>query len=191
MHAAAHLVAATRKLGLALPMAVNLSPKQLQRPGIEAALLAACEREGVSPRMLELELTESALLHGMELMRPLLARLRDAGFSLALDDFGTGYSSLSYLRQLPFNKVKIDRSFVLGLHDDPRAARLLESIVRLCEGLQMTTVAEGVESRQQFEALRALGVQEFQGYYFSQPVLVPQWLRDLGERGEAVLNLMR
>jgi len=181
MAAAAQLVSSARALGHALTIAVNLSPKQLQHPDIEASLLAACAREGVAPDALELELTESALLHGMDTMRPLLGRLRDAGFSLALDDFGTGYSSLSYLRQLPFNKVKIDRSFVLDLHTDPRAACMLESIVRLCDGLRMTTVAEGVETAAQFDALRAMGVQEFQGYYFSRPVPVPQWLEQLRE----------
>ena len=179
MAAAAQLASSTRALGHALPIAVNLSPKQLQHSDITARLLAACEREGVAPGMLELELTESALLHGMDLTRPLLCRLRDAGFSLALDDFGTGYSSLSYLRHLPFNKVKIDRSFVLDLHQDARAARLLDGIVRLCNELQMKTVAEGVETAEQFEALRAMGVHEFQGYYFSKPVMVPLWLEEL------------
>ena len=191
MRAAAQLVSATHALGHALSIAVNLSPKQLQHPDIEASLLAACEREGVAPSMLELELTESALLQGMDLMRPLLGRLREAGFSLALDDFGTGYSSLSYLRQLPFNKVKIDRSFVQDLHTDPRAAGMLDSIVRLCDGLQMTTVAEGVETAEQFASLRAMGVHEFQGYYFSRPVLVPLWLEQLREAGGAAIQLPR
>jgi EAL domain-containing protein (putative c-di-GMP-specific phosphodiesterase class I) len=82
--------------------------------------------------------------------------------------------------------VKIDRSFVLGLDGDPRAARMLDSIVRLCDGLQMTTVAEGVETAQQFEALRALGVQEF---HFSRPVLVPRWLDALRAHGSGQLRL--
>jgi predicted signal transduction protein with EAL and GGDEF domain len=93
--------------------------------------------------MLELELTESALVHNMDIVTPMLHRLRGHGFSLALDDFGTGYSSLSYLRHLPFDKVKIDRSFVMDIETDPAANRLLESIVQLCKVLGMRTVAEG------------------------------------------------
>ncbi len=176
-HAAAQLAAASAALGYALPVAVNLSPKQLLQPGLDSLLLQACRRHGIAPGMLELELTESALVHNMDVVKPMLHRLRGHGFSLALDDFGTGYSSLSYLRHLPFDKIKIDRSFVMDLAHDPAAVRLLDSIVRLCQVLGMHTVAEGVETPQQLAALAAMGVNEFQGYHFSRPIPVDDWLQ--------------
>jgi EAL domain-containing protein (putative c-di-GMP-specific phosphodiesterase class I) len=145
-------------------------------------LMHACRRHGIEPRMLELELTESALVHNMDVVAPLLRRLRGLGFSLALDDFGTGYSSLSYLRHLPFNKVKIDRSFVMDIDRDPAAIRLLESIVQMCRALGMRTVAEGVETPAQLAVLDAMGVDEFQGYHFARPMAVDEWL-DLLRRG--------
>ena len=175
-HAAAQLAASCTELGYDLPVAVNLSPRQLLQPGLDSLLLHACRRHGIEPRMLELELTESALVHSMDVVTPMLHRLRSLGFSLALDDFGTGYSSLSYLRHLPFNKVKIDRSFVMDIGTDPAATRLLESIVQMCRVLGMRTVAEGVETPGQLVALVAMGVDEFQGYHFARPMPVDDWL---------------
>jgi diguanylate cyclase (GGDEF)-like protein len=182
-HAAAQLAAASAALGYPLPVAVNLSPKQLLQPGLDSLLLQACRRHGIAPSMLELELTESALVHNMDVVKPMLHRLRSHGFSLALDDFGTGYSSLSYLRHLPFDKIKIDRSFVMDIERDPAAVRLLDSIVRLCQVLGMHTVAEGVETPQQLAALAAMGVNEFQGYHFSRPIPVDDWLQLLRDAG--------
>jgi EAL domain-containing protein (putative c-di-GMP-specific phosphodiesterase class I) len=180
-HAAAQLAAACAEMGNPLPVAVNLSPKQLLQPGLDGLLLHACRRYNVPPSMLELELTESALVHNMDIVTPMLHRLRGHGFSLALDDFGTGYSSLSYLRHLPFDKVKIDRSFVMDIERDPAANRLLESIVQLCKVLGMRTVAEGVETAQQLATLQAMGVDEYQGYHFARPMPVDEWLGLLRE----------
>jgi diguanylate cyclase (GGDEF)-like protein len=175
-HAAAQLAAAGVERGHPLPVAVNLSPKQLLQPGLDGLLLHACRRYNIAPKLLELELTESALVHSMDIVTPMLHRLRGHGFSLALDDFGTGYSSLSYLRHLPFDKVKIDRSFVMDIGTDAAASRLLESIVQLCKVLGMRTVAEGVETAEQLAALSAMGVDEFQGYYFARPMALDAWL---------------
>jgi len=191
MQAAAQLVSETQRVGHALPVAVNLSPKQLLQPGLDVQLLNACRRHGIEPEMLELELTESALVHSMDVVQPLLARLRGHGFTLALDDFGTGYSSLSYLRHLPFQKVKIDRSFVMDVDRDPKSACLLESIVRLCTGMGMRTVAEGVETEAQLAVLRSLGVMEYQGYWFSRPLPVSQWVDLLAAEPSATLVLPR
>ena len=188
-HAAAQLAAASAALGYPLPVAVNLSPKQMLQPGLDSLLLQACRRHGIAPGMLELELTESALVHNMDVVKPMLHRLRGHGFSLALDDFGTGYSSLSYLRHLPFDKIKIDRSFVMDIERDPAAVRLLDSIVGLCQVLGMHTVAEGVETPQQLAALTAMGVNEFQGYHFSRPIPVDDWLALLRDAG-GVLPLL-
>jgi EAL domain-containing protein (putative c-di-GMP-specific phosphodiesterase class I) len=175
LHAAARLAARCRAAGQVLPVAVNLSPRQVLQAGLDRQLLLACERVGIGPELLEVELTESALLAGLDVVKPVLQRLRRHGFALALDDFGTGYSSLSYLRHLPFSKVKIDRSFVLDIEHDDRALRMLDPMVRLCEVLGMSTVAEGVETAAQFEALRGLGIQEFQGYHFARPMPLDDW----------------
>ncbi len=179
LHAAAQLVKRGQEGGHHFTVAVNLSPKQLLQRGLEQQLMVACQRAGISPDQIELEITESALVDNMAVVEPLLRRLREIGFTLALDDFGTGYSSLSYLRHLPFNKIKIDRSFVMDIDHDTRAARLLAHMVQLCAALGMSTVAEGVETQSQFDALRELGVQEFQGYHFARPMPVDQWLGQL------------
>ncbi len=179
LHAAAQLVKRGQQAGHRFTVAVNLSPKQLLQRGLEQQLMVACQRAGIAPDQLELEITESALVDNMAVVEPLLRRLREIGYSLALDDFGTGYSSLSYLRHLPFNKIKIDRSFVMDIDHDSRAAKLLAHMVQLCAALGMSTVAEGVETQAQFEALRDLGVQEFQGYHFARPMPVDQWLAQL------------
>ena len=180
-HAAAQLAAASAALGYPLPVAVNLSPKQLLQPGLDSQLLQAGRRHGTAPSMLELELTESALVHNRDGVKPMLHRLCGHGFSLALDDFVAGRSSLSYLRHLPFDKIKIDRSSVMGIEREPAAARLLDSIVRLCQVLGMHTAVEGVETPRQ--ALAAMGVNEFQGDHFSRPIPVGdrrQLLQDAG-----------
>jgi EAL domain-containing protein (putative c-di-GMP-specific phosphodiesterase class I) len=182
-YAAAQLASNCAEMGFELPVAVNLSPKQLLEPELEGLLLRACKRHGIEHSMLELELTESALEHNKSVVTALLHRLRSHGFSLALDDFGTEYSSLSYLRHLPFNKIKIDRSFVMDIDSDPLAARLLESIVKMCKALGKRTVAEGVETPAQLAALTAMGVDEFQGYHFARPMPVDDWLEVLRQAG--------
>jgi EAL domain-containing protein (putative c-di-GMP-specific phosphodiesterase class I) len=133
-------------------------------------LVEACEIEGIPTHLLEVEVTESALLENIAQATALLSRFRNNGFTVSLDDFGTGYSSLSYLRDLPFDKVKIDRSFVISLDEGPRSAALTRGIVNLCRALGMKTVAEGVETRAQFDTLQSMGVNEFQGYLFAKPL---------------------
>jgi EAL domain-containing protein (putative c-di-GMP-specific phosphodiesterase class I) len=139
----------------------------------------ACARHGTDPGQLELELTESALVTDIEQVAARLVRLRDHGFKIALDDFGTGYSSLSHLRTLPFHKVKIDRSFVSDLDTDSRSIIVLRGIVDLCRSLGLGTVAEGVETGSQFERLRGIGIEEFQGYHFARPQPCARWLDEL------------
>jgi diguanylate cyclase (GGDEF)-like protein/PAS domain S-box-containing protein len=186
LHSAARLAAELNKLGRPLPVAVNLSPKQLLNPSFERLALHACRRHGVAPSSLELELTESALTDAA--VYPLLHRLRKQGFGLALDDFGTGYSSLAHLLNLPFQKVKIDRAFVKEALSNPRALVVIRGTLDICRGLGMTTVAEGVETVEQFELLRGLGVEEFQGYLFARPMPQDDWLRQLGAAIPPVLE---
>ncbi len=177
LHSAARLAAELRGRGRSMPVAVNLSPKQLLNSSFERIALHACQRHGVEPSALELELTESALADAS--VYPLLARLRRSGFGLALDDFGTGYSSLSHLLNLPFQKVKIDRAFVREALHNPKSLVVIRGTLDICHGLGLTTVAEGVETEEQFALLSSLGVDEFQGFLLSRPIPQDDWLSQL------------
>ena len=179
LHAAARIANEVRALGSDASVSVNLSPRQLLRPDLERTVLHACEHNHTDPSMIELELTESALVTDISHVEKLLVRLRRHGFKLSLDDFGTGYSSLSHLRNLPFHKVKIDRSFVMDLERSPKSRVMLEGLVRLCSNLGMGTVAEGVETEAQFALLRAMGVDEYQGYLFARPQWQTKWIAKL------------
>ena len=185
LHAAAKVASEVRALGSDATVAVNISPRQLLRHDLERTILHACEQHQVAPAQIELEITESALVTDIQQAEKVLLRLRRRGFRLSLDDFGTGYSSLSYLRNLPFHKVKIDRSFVIDLEASHTSRRMLDGVVRLCTSLGLGTVVEGVETEAQFELLRAMGLTEFQGYYFARPQATGLWLdglrRQLGQ----------
>ncbi|MGH8809224.1 MAG: putative bifunctional diguanylate cyclase/phosphodiesterase, partial [Noviherbaspirillum sp.] len=167
---AAQLARRLQDSGQAIPVAVNLSPLQARDPELEAVLLSACRAAAIHPDRIQLELTESAFLDNKQATVELLHRLKAHGFTLALDDFGTGYSSLSYLRDLPFDVIKIDRSFLRNIDLDQRSARLLAGIVDLCEVLGMGTVAEGVETASQLAVLNQLGIGEYQGFHFHRPM---------------------
>src|SRR6185295_11192331 len=124
---------------------------------------------GLPPRRLELEITETVLLRENDANLAVLHQLRGLGVRIALDDFGTGYSSLSYLRSFPFDKIKIDRSFVRDLPDNPGCRTIIRSVAELASGLGMVTTAEGVETLHQMNELRAEGCTEAQGFLFSPP----------------------
>lgn len=155
--------------GLQREVALNLSPYQLKEFDTLPRLVEACEKHRIAPAMIGIEITESALIDNPEAAKQAIQAMKDLGFGIALDDFGTGYSSLAYLRDLPLDKVKIDRSFVLDVETDPRAAALLRGIVKLCHSLNMKLVAEGVETPAQHAFLAELGIDELQGYLFSRP----------------------
>jgi diguanylate cyclase (GGDEF)-like protein len=150
-------------------LAVNLSPLQFGKGDLKEIVLGALTGSGLPPHRLDLEVTESVLLEGSEKNLQILRSLKDIGVQIVLDDFGTGYSSLTYLSMFPFNKVKIDRSFVLGMVDRPDCAAIVCSIINLGHNLNMTTVAEGVETNEQLVMLRVAGCFEAQGYLFSRP----------------------
>ena len=151
-------------------VSVNVSPLQFRSSGLASVILQALGRSGLAPERLEVEITESIFLAGSEQTIALLHRLRDMGIRVALDDFGTGYSSLSYLRSFPFDKIKIDRSFVINVARDPSSAAIVHAIVDLAAALHMETTAEGVEDEAQLSALKAQGCGNIQGYLFSRPV---------------------
>jgi diguanylate cyclase (GGDEF)-like protein/PAS domain S-box-containing protein len=150
-------------------IAVNLSAVQMIGETLVDTVLAALRDSGLDPRRLELEITETAMLHDTEVTLATLHELKMLGIAIAMDDFGTGYSSLSYLQRFPFDKVKIDRSFTMHLGTQRESAAIVSSVIDLCASLDMRTTAEGVENAAQFEALARIGCTEAQGYYFSRP----------------------
>jgi PAS domain S-box-containing protein len=153
-----------------LTMAVNLSGRQLQHPGIVAEVAEALAASGLPPATLTLEITETVIMESLEVAARVLGELRGLGVRLALDDFGTGYSSLSYLRQLPVDLLKIDRSFVAGVTRGPEDSAVARAVIKLAEALGLATLAEGIETTEQAFALRALGCQLGQGYLFARPL---------------------
>lgn len=164
-------------------IAVNISPKQFAYPGLTNTILQALASSGLEPNRLELEITESIFIVDVEKTLATLHKLRDLGVRIALDDFGTGYSSLSYLRSFPFDKVKIDRSFVEDLGESGNAHAVVRAITTLADALGMDTLAEGVELTEQLEVLRREGCQNIQGYLFSKPMSVSDVNRMMQEWG--------
>jgi diguanylate cyclase (GGDEF)-like protein len=150
-------------------IAVNASAIQFSRGSVIEAVMQALSRSGLAPHRLEIEITESAVMSDDKRIVPQLEQLRKMGVRISLDDFGTGYSSLSYLDKYPIDCIKIDRSFVAKLGNEPRTAAVTRAIVCLASDLDMTVVAEGVETKAQAEFLQALGCQVAQGYFFGRP----------------------
>jgi EAL domain-containing protein (putative c-di-GMP-specific phosphodiesterase class I) len=151
-------------------IAVNLSPVQFRHGDIFAVVEKALNTSGLDPTRLELEVTESLWLQNTDAVLDQLTRLRKMGISIALDDFGTGYSSLTYLWKFPFDKVKIDRSFVAEMDTDPKAAAIVNTIVAMGKTLELSITAEGVETLAQAEALREAGCDQAQGYLYGRPL---------------------
>jgi diguanylate cyclase (GGDEF)-like protein/PAS domain S-box-containing protein len=150
-------------------VAINVSPVQLKQPDLLDVILSALVDSGLSAGRVELEITESVLIESYMDILPVIRQLKNLGVSIALDDFGTGYSSLSYLTMFPFDKIKIDRSFTQNLTNRAECAAIVSSVVALGRGLDIVTTAEGVETEEQFELLRAAGVNLAQGYLFGRP----------------------
>ncbi|MEQ1809278.1 MAG: EAL domain-containing protein, partial [Terricaulis sp.] len=153
-----------------LKIAVNISATQLQEPSFVEQAKRIVEEAGASPRNIEIELTEGVFFRDEHETRATLDALHEAGFSIALDDFGTGYSSLSYLQRFPVDKIKIDRSFVTALGQDPKADALFTAIVKLAGALEMRVIAEGVETNEQWLRLTRAGCPKIQGYIASRPL---------------------
>jgi diguanylate cyclase (GGDEF)-like protein len=151
-------------------VAVNVSSVQFRRPGLQNVILQALAASGLEPRRLEVEITESIFLESLESTLAVLHALRSLGVRIALDDFGTGYSSLSYLQSFPFDKIKIDRSFIEQLLTRPGASAIVRAITDLARALGMESTAEGVEDSGQLDELRRHGCTSVQGYLFSRPV---------------------
>jgi diguanylate cyclase (GGDEF)-like protein len=151
-------------------VAVNISPVQFRSPTLNQTILQALTASGLPAKQLELEVTESLFIENVEATLASLHSLRAIGVRVALDDFGTGYSSLSYLRSFPFDKLKIDRSFIIDLQANEGATAMIKAITGLADALGIETTAEGVETIDQLDILREQGCNQIQGFYFSRPI---------------------
>jgi len=154
----------------ALTISVNASSRELADPDLVANVARILGDTGLDAGSLRIEVTESSIVENQDQTSSTLRRLRELHVNLEIDDFGTGYSSLSRLHEYPFSTVKIDRSFVKDLETEPESLHLVETILRLAQGLGLSVVAEGIETREQLVKLAALGCGYGQGYYFSRPV---------------------
>ena len=150
-------------------VAVNLSPIQVMNQNLVAVVVGALAAAGLPASRLEIEITESVLMQNSDATLATLHRLRELGVKISMDDFGTGYSSLSYLRSFPFDKIKIDRCFISGLATGDDSVAIVLAIAGLAKHLGIATTAEGVETRQQLQQVKALGCSEMQGFLFSPP----------------------
>jgi EAL domain-containing protein (putative c-di-GMP-specific phosphodiesterase class I) len=159
-----------RKLHAGMKIAVNMSAHQLARPDLDDLVRRTIERHRLPPPLLEIELTETVAAIDSVQAKALLQRIRALGVTISIDDFGAGFSSLSYLKQLVFDKLKIDREFVteVNVHKDSQA--ICQSIIALGRGLGIPVLAEGVETREEYLWLRRHGCNLFQGFFFSRPL---------------------
>ena len=167
--------------GVGVPVSVNLSARILHDGGFPDRMEELLESYGIAPEQLELEITESVIMTDPAHALDILTRISRMGVGLSIDDFGTGYSSLAYLKKLPVNAVKIDKSFVIHMIKDQSDAQIVRSTIELAHNLGLKVIAEGIETREVWDRLVALGCDEGQGYYMSRPIAAPemtQWLHE-------------
>jgi EAL domain-containing protein (putative c-di-GMP-specific phosphodiesterase class I) len=155
-------------------LAINISAIQFKKGNLFQVILRTLVETGFAPDRLELEITETSLLENQEAHLTTIRQIKNLGITVALDDFGTGYSSVNYLANFPFDKIKIDKSFTQGVLDRRDCKAVVASTLALAQGLGTVTTAEGVETEEQFEYLRAAGVDLVQGYLFGRPVPIAQ-----------------
>ncbi|WP_070150961.1 putative bifunctional diguanylate cyclase/phosphodiesterase [Sphingobium phenoxybenzoativorans] len=155
-----------------LTLSVNISPSQLRDPWLSQKLLKLLTETGFPPSRLEIEITETSLYDNLGLAQTIIASLKNQGIRVALDDFGTGYSSLAHLRALPFDRIKIDRSFVTSMMGNAESAAIVQAITRLGDSLGLPVTAEGIESKDIEQRLLSLGLAKGQGWHFGKPMTV-------------------
>jgi diguanylate cyclase (GGDEF)-like protein/PAS domain S-box-containing protein len=166
-----------------LSVSVNLSSVQFRQGDLIDMIQRTLVETGLSGRRLELEITESALIDDPDSARAILRRIKALGVRIAMDDFGTGYSSLSYLQSFPFDKIKIDRSFIVGLDGNPQAGAIIRAVIGLAHGLHLPVIAEGVETKEQLAFLKRETCDEIQGYIVGRPEAMEAYARAVGRRG--------
>ena len=182
LHSACAQASAWSRDGHPLTMAVNLSARQFRQKNLRHMIEQALANSALDACQLELEITESMIMHRAEQAIATLQQLRDIGLTLSVDDFGTGYSSLSYLKRFPVHNLKIDQSFVRDLHINNDDAAIVRTVIALAQNLNLKTIAEGVESEQQLIYLAGLHCNEYQGHYFSKALPASDFLRRLPEQ---------
>ena len=155
-------------------MHVNVSGRDLARPDLGDRVQQVLQRHALAPACLTLEITETTLMGKLDQALQTMNLLRDRGVRFSIDDFGTGYSSLAYLGSLPIDSLKIDRSFVMGLHEKPQNVEIVRAVLNLAQSLGRRVVAEGIETKEQLVTLRRLGVHIGQGYLLSRPLRAEQ-----------------
>lgn len=151
-------------------VAVNISSRQLLESDFEASILKILQEESLQYDYLELEVTESMLIYDRENSIDKLMSLKQNGIAISLDDFGTGYASINNIKDLPLSRLKIDRSFIEDIDENPRVIKMLESIVKMAHDLELFVTAEGVETPRQFSILEDCVIDEFQGYLLAKPM---------------------
>ncbi|RDE06273.1 putative bifunctional diguanylate cyclase/phosphodiesterase [Sphingomonas aracearum] len=170
-----------------ITLSVNISPWQLKDPWLAQKIIKVLTETGFPARRLEVEITESALFDNLALAQSIVGSLKNLGIRLALDDFGTGYSSLGHLRALPFDIIKIDKSFIMSMAENAEAAAIVNAIARLGEGLNLPIAAEGIEGPEIAERLRELGLAKGQGYHYGRAMNVGAARRLLAEQGRLAM----
>ena len=168
--ACAHAHAWRKPDGALFHMAVNVSPRQFRHSGLAQTVETILEEAGLDPRTLDLEITESVLMQQEALTQELFNQLSGRGVSFSIDDFGTGYSNLSYLKRFPIDHIKIDQSFIRDITTDMDDAAIVKTIISMAHSLGIKTIAEGVETKEQYAFLLEHGCEMMQGYYFSFPI---------------------
>jgi len=169
------------------PIAVNLSHVQFRHKDLVTMVANTIRELNIDPRQLTLEMTESICIHDMDFTISVLKKLKDTGVSLSIDDFGTGYSSLSYIKKLPVDNIKIDIAFVRDVSKDPDAASIISAITGMARGMDLKTIAEGVETEEQRNILHLLRCDMGQGYYFSPAVPAKEFELILTGRHESLI----
>jgi diguanylate cyclase (GGDEF)-like protein/PAS domain S-box-containing protein len=164
------LIRLYKTTGVRLPVSINISPRQFYQKQLIPMIQSVLSRTGLSPDLLEIEITEGTLIEHTSNFTEILKNLKSLGIKLAIDDFGTGYSSMGYLKNFPIDNLKIDKSFVMELEEDIANEAILKAIVALGQNLGLNVIAEGVETRYQYDFLMSIGCNEMQGYLFSKPV---------------------
>src|SRR5260221_10468459 len=174
-----------------LQIAVNLSPAQFMHGDVVGLVHSILLETGLAPGRLELEITEGVLIEDFDRGLALLRRLKALGVRISMDDFGSGYSSLSYLQAFPFDKIKIDRAFVINLGRNPQSAAIVRAVIDLGHGLEMSIVAEGVETQEQLGFLSEEGCDAVQGYFIGKPLPIGQYAALVGRSGGNVIETVR
>jgi EAL domain-containing protein (putative c-di-GMP-specific phosphodiesterase class I) len=185
LHSACAQTSAWNRAGHPLTMAVNLSARQFRQKDLCETIKQTLADSALDAGQLELEITESMIMHRAEQAITTLRQLHDIGLTLSVDDFGTGYSSLSYLKRFPVHNLKIDQSFVRDLHKKNDDAAIVRAVIALAQNMNLKTIAEGVETEQQLIFLAGLQCNEYQGYYFSEPLPAADFLRLLQKQHAA------